>query len=227
MPRKAKHVNAVFFHMNGPFAGSLRGIQYQQRPVSMCDRRHFPDMQYISRKIRGMGADQCPGIGPEKPFQCLIGNISLPIRGCEVHGHPLLFQKIQRPQHRIMVKIRGNHMISRLQEPEEHQIQRLSHIFGKDHPFRMRKAEERCQRHSELGDLPRHGQGALAHAPGNTAVMEGLQHGRRHSLRLLQRCGGMVKIDHQIRTHFPAFAMVSQISYIFVTMPTASFSLIP
>ena len=53
-----------------------------------------------------------------------------------------------------------------------------------------------------------------------------LTDGVYHLLRLVQRCGGIIKVYHGFIT-LAALASVSTITYIFVTPPTASLSVRP
>ena len=76
-------------------------------------------------------------------------------------------------------------------------------------------------------DQPRRMKGRLVRtAPGVPRRLQRFQHGLSHNGRLFQGRSGIVKVDHGLTT-FPAFSIFSAMTYIFVTLPTWTFSVRP
>lgn len=126
-----------------------------------------------------------------------------------------------------MLPGRGNHMIPRLQKPADGQIQALGGIGREDHLLRFSCSQKPGQAFS----CPVNGssciQGGLVDTPAGIAhLIQGFYYGFFYAVRLLKGRGCIVKINHGLMS-FDAPAMVSAITYMFVTSPTFSFSVRP
>ena len=126
-----------------------------------------------------------------------------------------------------MLTDRGNDMIRRADQPAEGRVQRLGRVGGKGDARRTLRAEQFGQRGAGIVDQPRRMKGRLVGtAAGVARCLQRFQHRFAYHRRFLQRGSRIVEVDHGLTT-FPAFSIFSAMTYIFVTVPTCSFSVRP
>ena len=121
----------------------------------------------------------------------------------------------------------GDDMIPRPQQPAQGGVQRAGGVGRKGNAGRVRRVEKLCQRFPCGIYQPGSMQGRLmGTAAGVACGVQGVQNGGVYFLRFVQRGGSIVQIDHGLTT-FPAWVSFSTMAYMFVTLPTASFSVRP
>ena len=118
-------------------------------------------------------------------------------------------------------------MVAGADEAAERCIERLGHVGRESNAVRAFRMEKCCKCLTGMVDDPGRVKSRLMRPTARIARMfQCIQHGLPHAGRLLQGGGGVVEVDHGLTT-FPAFSIFSAMTYIFVTPPTASFSVRP
>ena len=126
-----------------------------------------------------------------------------------------------------MLTDRGDDMIPRAKEPVDGRVQRLGRIGCKGDAGRAFGVEEPGQRFPGLVDDTGGVQGGRMGSTARVArCLQSIQHRLPHLRGLMQGGCGVIKVDHGLTT-FPAFSIFSAMTYILVTPPTASFSVMP
>ena len=100
-----------------------------------------------------------------------------------------------------MVPVGSHHVVALSQEAPQRQIQRLGDVGGEHHPVGPGTAKESRQLAAAVVDGVGGVQASPVAAPG--AVAHGLHGGKDgwpHLGRLVQRGGGIVQIDHAVRS---------------------------
>ena len=167
------------------------------------------------------------GIGAEKFFELLIPQPPGVVHLHKTHFCPLLPQAIERPQHRVVLADRCDNMVAGADEAAERCIERLGHVGRESNAVRAFRMEKCCKCLTGMVDDTGRVKGRLMRPAARIARMfQCIQHSLAHAGQLLQGGGGVVEVDHGLTT-FPAFSIFSAMTYIFVTPPTASFSVRP
>ncbi len=117
-----------------------------------------------------------------------------------VIGHDaVLTQPFQRTQHRVMLERGNDHVVALLEHALQRKIDRVGAVGSKDRPFRLR-AEERRQRFARKINLFSRfcGKRVTGAARIRRKAPQTLLHGKADTVRLRERRGGVVKIDHGV-----------------------------
>ena len=118
-------------------------------------------------------------------------------------------------------------MVAGADEAAERRVERLGHVGRESNAVRAFRMEKCCKYLTGMVDDTGRVKGRLMRPAARVARMfQCIQHSLAHAGRLLQGGSGVVEVDHGLTT-FPAFSIFSAITYIFVTPPTASFSVRP
>ena len=118
-------------------------------------------------------------------------------------------------------------MVAGADEAAERCIERLGHVGRESNAVRAFRMEKCCKCLTGMVDDTGRVKGRLMRPAARIARMfQCIQHSLAHTGRLLQGGSGVVEVDHGLTT-FPAFSIFSAMMYIFVTPPTASFSVRP
>ena len=126
-----------------------------------------------------------------------------------------------------MLTDRGDDMIPRAKEAVDGRVQCLGRIGCKGDAGRAFGVEEPSQRFPGLVDDAGGVQGGRMGSTARVArCLQSIQHRLPHLRGLVQGGCGVIKVDHGLTT-FPAFSIFSAMTYILVTPPTASFSVMP
>ena len=96
-----------------------------------------------------------------------------------------------------MLQVRGDGVVSGLQQAVDGRIQGLGGVGREDHVVRAGAAEEGRQLPAGVVDHPGGVQGGAVSAPGGIPqTLDGRDHRPGHLRRLVQAGGGAVEIDH-------------------------------
>ena len=191
--------------------------------------RKLPDarkVEHITRQIRGVRADDGTGLRPQKLLKIRVVDVALPVRGNKAHADVFLrLQPVERAQDRVVLKVGRDHVLARMDAAVDGDVQRLSRIAGERHVVGPLAAKERGERAARVVNDARGGKRTFVRAARAVAkAPHGLHHRVDDLRRLSQRGRRVVQIDHG-RTTRSAPLIFSTMTYIFVTSPTASFSL--
>ncbi len=113
MPRKTEHIGLQLPGIYRHLAGRLRRIDHEQQPVPV---RNLPDprnIQHIAGQIRGMRRRDQPRLRRNCPLEIRIIDPAKTVRLHNGQPDALPLKLIQRPQHRIMLELRGDRVIAR------------------------------------------------------------------------------------------------------------------
>ncbi|MPM49757.1 hypothetical protein SDC9_96488 [bioreactor metagenome] len=222
MPGEAHHANTLGRHVYRQQPRRLGCVQNKRQTVGSAKISHPGKIRDVAGEVGGMSTYHTLGVGPQQFFKIRVINLPLPVSGDEIHFSALRPQSVQRSEDGVVLPVRGNHVVAGSEQARNGRVQRLRGVLGKAYPFRPFAAKQRSQLFSGVVNRPCSGQSFVVGAP--TAVAKALQrsqNGLSHCGRLGPGGSGVIQIDHGLIT-FPALASVSTISYILVTLPTAS-----
>ena len=228
MAGEGQKVNAHLLHGNGSAARGLGGVQQKIEIVSPGKGGRPIHIQQVARQVGGVGAHQKLGVGPHQLLKPLILQLSLPVSGEKVRFHtPFPGQHMEGAQHRVVVPVGGNDVVSRIEKAKEGGVQCLGGVGGEDDPLRVGEAEEFGQSLPGLKHGACGGHLAGVAAPGAVAqVAHGLHHRLGHTGGLLEGGGGVIEVNHRV-TNRSAVVRISAMRYMLVTLPMASLSFRP
>ena len=140
---EAHHIDLLALHVNGKRSRRLGRVQHKKQPMGAAERPYPLHIQHIAGEIRAVGTDHYLGIGPQQTFKRIIVQPALPVRRDKVHLRPRRPQAVQRPEHRVVVPVGGDHMIPRPQKAVKRRIEGLGGIDGKAYPLRCGSTQKR------------------------------------------------------------------------------------
>ena len=228
VPGEAQHIDLHFFHVDGQHARALRGVHEEHQSVRVRKLSNARKIKHIARQIRGVRADDGTGIGAQKLLKIRIVDVPLPVRGNKAQRNALLpFQPVERPQHGVVLQVRRNDVVAAADAAVNGDIQRFGRVAGESDMIRPLTAKERGELAARVVNDTRGGKRAFMCAARTVSkAVHGLHHRVDDLRRLPQRGRRIVEIDHlHGRTMRSAPLIFSTMTYIFVTSPTASFSL--
>ena len=131
MAGKAKYIYLHFLYINGEHSCSLGSIHNKYDPFFSCQGSDRLRINIISRQVRAVGTDNHFCIRSNRIFD--IRKIQCPFRITFHDRKPnaLLFHFIERAQHGIVLQHCSYHMVSRIQDAFDRNIQALCRIRGK------------------------------------------------------------------------------------------------
>ena len=224
---EAENIHPQRLHVDGPCARSLGRVHDKRKTVLFRKSGDERKVRKIARDVGSVRHHDKTGIGAEKFFELLIPQPPGVVHLHKTHFCPLLPQAIERPQHRVVLADRRDNMVAGADEAAERCVERLGHVGRESNAVRAFRMEKCCKCLTGMVDDPGRVKGRLMRPAARIARMfQRIQHGLPHAGRLLQGGGGVVEVDHGLTT-FPAFSIFSAMTYIFVTPPTASFSVRP
>ena len=224
---EAENIHPQRLHVDGPCARSLGRVHDQRKTVLFCKSGDERKVRKIACDVGSVRHHDKAGIGAEKFFELLIPQPPGVVHLHETHFCPLFPQAIERPQHRVVLADRRDDMVAGADEAAERCIERLGHVGRESNAVRAFRMEKCCKCLTGMVDDTGRVKGRLMRPAARIARMfQCIQHSLAHAGRLLQGGSGVVEVDHGLTT-FPAFSIFSAMTYIFVTPPTASFSVRP
>ena len=185
---------------------TLGGINDEEQTVFFRDLSYRFDIDHVSGQIGSMGTDDSSGFSSNLFFKIRDPNSPPFVARHKGKTDSLFFHLIKRAQHRIVLQLRRNDVISRKKRSLDRQIQALRGIAGKSNSPGIGSMEKLRQFHPCVED----GSGCSQRSGMNSSAgISHLLHGfcdRCNDLRRLVHCGCcIIKVNH-IRTyssHFP------------------------
>ena len=227
VPGKAEHIDPQCLHIHRHGTRCLGGIHEKQQAVLFCKSGYERQVRAVSGDIGSTGHNHSPGVGTEQLLKLRITEHTVCLHIHKAHLNPLPLEAVEGPQDGIVLTDRGDDMIPRAKEPVDGRVQCLGRIGCKGDAGRAFGMEEPSQRFPGLVDDAGGVQGGRMGSTARVArCLQSIQHRLPHLRGLVQGGRGVIKVDHGLTT-FPAFSIFSAMTYILVTPPTASFSVMP
>lgn len=143
------------FYINRNHTCSLRSIDDQKQPMPPCHLSHPRHVRQVSGQIRCMGADDRFRVCPDGCFDRIKICRSVLSTRRNRKFNTLFLHGIERTQHRIMLQLRRDHMISRKKHPLDCHIQSFRCIGRKNQPRWITASEKIAERLPRLIDHSR------------------------------------------------------------------------
>ena len=227
MAGKTKHIQPQLLHIDGPGTRRLGRVHDHQKSMGFGKGAHPHKVRHTARDVGGMSHHNGLGVGAEPLRKLLAAQISLRVHAHKIHLHPLPTEAVEGPQNGVVLADRRQDMVARGQQAAECRIERLGRVGCKSDAGRAFGMKKLCQ--SFPGPIHQPGRmegGFMGPTAGVARRLKGRQHRLPHFRRFLQGGGGVIQVDHGLTT-FPACSSFSAMAYIFVTPPTANFSVRP
>ena len=187
------------FYINRNHTCSLRSIDDQKQPMPPCKLSHPLHVRQVSGQIRCMGADDRFRVCPDGCFDRIKICRSVLSTRRNRKFNTLFLHGIERTQHRIMLQLRRDHMLSRKKHPLDCHIQSFRCIGRKNQPRWITASEKIAERPSRLIDHSRCSKCRTGKSPpGISQSFHGIKNGIINCLRFLKRCRCVVQINHAV-----------------------------